>query len=410
MHIIFACDENPRDINTWSNIPYLLLSELEARGFEVTTIDLREHRLMKLLWRLTAGFVHRLLHPDSSYSFFRSFPHSFLTTSKLERALKRHREGAAFMINMSISHSPRQASIPVVLISDWTYAHYIESFLAREPNRAERSTIARDRAVMARASWVVTLFPCSADRINRDLGVKRAVFLGHPVNRHPATRNCHTEDATGSLISAHDTNRQDLSSQGQPMLLNLLFVGRPKYLEGLRLLLAVLPHLRHRYCLRLDVIGMNRDEVVAGLPTGVSVTSDGVGVRFLGYLSKADEDQRQAYDEALKRADLFISATPTWGPFSAMVEAMSWRTAVVTPLYEEFVAVFEDYPRFTIPLMRCSEAAMIEAICEAASSPAHLKKLQDAAAGAVAQSTWTRFVDRLIAQAALPATLLPDAE
>jgi hypothetical protein len=106
---------------------------------------------MKRLWRYILGTRHKLRHWNTSFEFYRSSTNNWLTTRRLNQAVRRHGSPGTILINLSISAAPTRSTIPVVLLSDWSYHHYIAERLGREPDRSEQATIARDTAAMAAA-------------------------------------------------------------------------------------------------------------------------------------------------------------------------------------------------------------------------------------------------------------------
>lgn len=376
--VILCADGDSNDIDSWSNIPYLLASELERQGIELIRVNLQAPLLLRRLWRYILGPRHKLRHWQTSYDFFRSRTNHWFTTYTLNQAVRRHGGPGTLLINLSISAAPTLTTIPVVLISDWSYHHYITERLGRSPDRSERGTIQRDNAAMLRATLVGLLFPESAARLQRQLPAAQVRFLGHVINSHP--------------LAPAPPPKPPAAAPHHPW--RLLFVGRPRYLEGLHLLCRALARFPSPKDVELDVIGIHPQDA-ASLP-GVGST-----IRLHGYLSKADSQQRHLYYQLLNQADLIINASRRWGGFSATVEAMHRRTAVLTPPYAEFTNLFGD----SIPFGGyCSELhpdALASAIQAQLENPGKLAARQDAAHQAVQTMTWTAFVEQLWDQLAL---------
>ncbi|KMM17580.1 glycosyltransferase [Synechococcus sp. GFB01] len=370
-----CADGDSRDINLWSNIPFLLGAELERRGIELIRVNLQAPWLIRRLWRYSLGPRHKLRHWHTSIDFYRSRTNHWLTTRRLDRAVRRHGGPGTLLINLSISCAPSKSTIPVVLLSDWSYHHYINERLGREPDRAERGTIARETAAMARASLVVVLFPESAARLQRQIPAGRFRFLGHVINDHPLAPPPPAQPPAATL---HRPWR-------------LLFVGRPRYLEGLELLLQAVALLPADLPVQLDAIGI-------GAPDLASPPALQLPVHLHGYLSKADPAQRHTYYSLLNQADLVITASSGWGGFSATVEAMHRRTAVLTAPYAEFQALFGTTIPFGAYLPELTPAALAVAITTQLREPDRLAQQQQAAHTAVLEFTWEVFVDRLLAE------------
>jgi glycosyltransferase involved in cell wall biosynthesis len=261
----------------------------------------------------------------------------------------------------------------VVLLSDWSYHHYIIERLGRQPDRSEWSTIQRDNAAMARASLVVLLFPESAARLQRQIPSGSFRFLGHVINDHP--------------LAPPPPPQPPASSPHRPW--RLLFVGRSRYLQGLELLLQALALLPAVLPVQLDVIGIE--------PQGASSQlTQHVPVHFHGYLNKADPDHRRLYYDLLNQADLLINASSLWAGFSATVEAMHRRTAVLTAPYPEFQALFGSNISFGAYLGEYTPSALAACILSLLTDPRLLAVQQQFAFEAVQGFTWESFVDRLL--------------
>lgn len=377
--VILCADGDSADIDLWSNIPYLLAAELERRGIELIRINLQAPWLLRRLWRYSFGVRHKLRHWRTSVDFYRSRTNHWFTTRRLNRAVRRHGGPGTLLINLSISAAPSCSPIPVVLLSDWSYEHYIADRLGRGPDAAERSTIVRDTAAMARANLVVLLFPESAARLQHQIPDGRFRFHGHVINDHPLAQ---APPAQAPAASVHAPWR-------------LLFVGRPRYRQGLELLLAALALLSSAAPLvpawQLDVIGIGPDDLSTPVDPALPV-------HLHGYLSKADPAERHAYYALLNQADLLINASSAWGGVSATVEAMHRRTAVLTVPYSEFQALFGSTIPFGAYLSELTPAAVAAAITAILQDPARLAQQQQAAHDAVQRFSWQAFVDRLLVE------------
>jgi glycosyltransferase involved in cell wall biosynthesis len=373
--VILCFDGDSNDVNAWSNIPYLLATELERRGNQLIRVNLEAPWLLRRLWRCSIGMRHKLRHWHTSFDFYRSRTNHWLTTRRLNKAVRRHVGSDTILINLSISVAPTRCTIPVVLLSDWSYHHYITEHLCRQPDRSEQATIDRDNAAMARASLVVLLFPESAARLQRQIPAGRFLFFGHVINGHP--------------LASPLPDQPPASTPHSPW--RLLFVGRPRYREGLELLLQALTQLPADLPVQLDVIGISPQEI--DVPAELQQS-----VHLHGYLSKAHADQRDAYYSLLNQADLLINASARWGGFSATVEAMYRRTAVVTPPYDEFQSIFGSTIPFGAYLPELTPFVLAAAITSLLQNPAQLAEQQLSAHQAVASFTWRAFLDRLFAE------------
>lgn len=378
--VILCADGDSRDINLWSNIPFLLGVELECRGIELIRVNLQAPWLLRRLWRYTLGTRHKLRHWRTSVDFFRSRTNHWFTTRLLNQAVRCYGSPATLLINCSISAAPSCTTIPVVLLSDWSYHHFITERLGRQPDRSEQLTIDRDTAAMARASLVVLLFPESAERLQHQIPSGRFRFLGHVINDHP--------------LAPPPPPQAPAAIPHRPW--RLLFVGRSRYLRGLELLLQALAKLPADLSVQLDVIGIAPEDLA----------SEQIRVRPVylhGYLSKSNPDERQLYYDLLNQADLLINASSLWAGFSATVEAMHRRTVVLTPPYPEFRTIFGDTLSFGAYLPALTPDALASCIADHLHDSHRLARHQQAAHQAVQDYTWQAFVDRLLQElAAIP--------
>jgi glycosyltransferase involved in cell wall biosynthesis len=165
-------------------------------------------------------------------------------------------------------------------------------------------------------------------------------------------------------------------------------VGRPRYQEGLQLLLQALSLLPPHLHVQLDVIGISSQELAS--PPGLHLP-----VHLHGYLSKSEPVQRNKYYNLLNQADLVINASPRWGGVSATVEAMHRRTAVLTAPYAEFQALFGNTVSFGSYLGELSPAGVATSIAALLQNSSILAQQQQDAGLAVEGFAWEGFVDRL---------------
>jgi glycosyltransferase involved in cell wall biosynthesis len=379
--VLLACDEDPHDVDSWSNIPYLLLTHLESLGYEVVAVNLREFYVLKVLWKFTAGLFHKVFFWNTSYSYYRSLPHSLYATMVLNRAIRRFGTEACLLINTSLSHSPTRTPIPTILLGDWTYDFYIGRFLNRHPNCKEKAAIARDKAAMARASWVVSLFPCSAKRIESDYGLQNVCHLGIPVNTYPgALERFQFRDSLTERESHGDKVHGPL---------RIVFVGRRKYLKGLYMLLDAAALLEGQVEVAIDIIGLQRPDLDVRFKTVSNVS-------FHGYLGKGNAVTRDLFYSALNEADVFVSPSTPWGPYSAILEAMLQETALITYPYDEFIEMFPNCSQFALLLNEVTPEELAAKIQYLASNRPELVRLKLNARKSVVHKTWADFTQKLL--------------
>jgi glycosyltransferase involved in cell wall biosynthesis len=356
----------------------MLASTLERRGIGVLRKDLSPPMVLKILWRYTFGILHKVVNPRTSYDFYRSWTNWLIVTWLLNRLVKCNSANDTILINLSISHSPSKCDIPVILISDWSYDHYIREFLGRKPDLSERRTIIRDRVAMLRASLNVLLFPKSTERLKYLYPEGKFKFISHILNVHPEACLPSPPIATDEVHS---------STPHSP--LRIVIIGRRKYLSALLRLKDLLKFAGCDLPLMIDIIGIHGSEQ--------DVFDESFSnVRFHGYLRKGVPGERSLYYSLLSNADVFMNLTEVWGPVSATFEAMFFYTSVISPPYDELVALFGEKPAFC-RFINPTDLPQISGTLTTLHSNRDILTRQKLAAREASEShTWDRFVDELL--------------
>jgi glycosyltransferase involved in cell wall biosynthesis len=356
----------------------MLENSLRIKNIDIIRIDLSPNRYIKLIWRYSFGLLHKLIHWKTSYDFFRSKTHAILTTARMNKAIKQHGKTGTILINMSISHAPTLSSTPTILISDWSYDHYIQTFLKRTPDCSERTTIRRDIQAMSRAHLNILLFPISSRRLATKISDAKFIYISHVTNIHPEAPK-----PTG-------VNFDIFTSRNQPLdKISLVYVGRKKYLPGLATLKAIVDKIGTNIELLVDIIGINNEE------QNIFEKND-TSVRFHGYLSKSNPLQRTLFYQVLDRADIMINLTPTWGPFSATLEAMYYYTAIISPPYDEFIEIFGEDAKFVDYFYNDDAGFICNQIKNLILNPHSLREKKISARIASENHSWEGFTDRLL--------------
>jgi glycosyltransferase involved in cell wall biosynthesis len=119
-------------------------------------------------------------------------------------------------------------------------------------------------------------------------------------------------------------------------------------------------------------------------------------VRFHGYLRKGVPGERSLYYSLLSNADVFMNLTEVWGPVSATFEAMFFYTSVISPPYDELVALFGEKPAFC-RFINPTDLPQISGTLTTLHSNRDILTRQKLAAREASEShTWDRFVDELL--------------
>jgi hypothetical protein len=376
MKKIILCHEGiSKNVDEWSNIPYMLHTTLVSKGVQVIDFNTSSNVIIKQIWRYSFGFVHKIINKNTSYDFYRSSVNNFFTIRKLDKVVEKYNNEEVALVNLSISHSPTKSKIPVILLSDWSYDHYIEHFLNRKPDWSENKTILRDRQSMERADLNLLLFPLSCKRLKKQIKKANFDYISHVVNVHP-------EAALPTFIDK-EFNRRNLKE------IRLVFIGRAKYKHGLIVLNELIKINNNKYKIFVDVIGIDKHEATEFIKNNDKI-------EFHGYLSKQDKKSRDKYYTILNNSDVMLNLTENWGPFSATLEAMYYYTMIITPKYDEFTEVFGVQANFAEYIEEVQAKKIFYIIERLINNPdeLYLKKIN--AKEASEKHLWSNFVDKLL--------------
>jgi len=353
-------------LSTWSNIPYFFTETLIAKGIKVNRVDLSPAPIPDFISRILRRLFRAFLK-DALPSYFRSYPHFLDARRRIRRAIDAHPDSQAeIFLTFSFSAAGLTRK-PVIQFCDWTYSSYLETFEERAPSIFETGCIRREDSQIESSDLIIPLFPGSAKSMLRCYKNREIYYLGNVVNTF--------YDAPQARIVEEKPHSQ-----------HVLFIGRGKYIEGARSLIAAFSYLRQRRPdLILDIVGMEARDF-GELPEGV---------RCYGYLDKGVERERNLYYSLLKQARIFVNTTPKWGAFSATLEAMYFYTPVIVAPYAEFAETFGDDIRFGDYSEKDSPdklSARIEAILDQPSYPDFCVHAHEA----VKDFTWDRFIEKLL--------------
>ena len=392
---------------TWSNVPACLLHALKAKNIEVVTVNLAPLRVLKALY-LICSYGRRRRYPDSSFDYFRSSIHQAYVRLKLKVvtwALHDH----VPLIVLSFSFPLRTGTRPSVLISDWTYEHYIREHLCRRPDVLESRAIATEQRALQAADLVVSIFPAIAKGLARSVNRDGVCYLGHGVNHLPdpliSRQQPRSPNPVASLrlpLPANERLSPTSRAKNRRQSGSILFVGGRRYLEALQLLLkafAVIQKREHA-AFTIDVIGFSQASLMKlGAPPGV------VGH---GYLDKSCSRDFKAYQDLFSRASVFVNVSPCWLGFSSMLEALAHGIPAIVAPHPELEHMFPSPAPF---LVHCAYGKGEQAAVDLSDTilsvinSSNYESISLSAQQAASGYTWDSFVSRLIARIeALPVT------
>ncbi len=298
---------------TWSNIPYYLVESLKQKGFVVNTVNVEINGVGRFVYdKIICRFLR--------HTFFRNTTFTYDRTSHFQKAVSKIMKSSVvsypdtdLFISTSFSFLPsKYTDKPCVLLCDWTYEYLIRHFKGREPDCFEKKGISIQDEVINNSNYVFSLFPDVAKHMSKYYSAK-IMYLGNVINSLPFTINY-------AEVGARRHNP------------HIVFVGLPKYIEGLKSLLKAVEILQIEYnSINLDVIGMTPNDVEVERPRHVT---------FHGYLEKSDDAQFEKYSSILKNAFVFVNTTPHWAGFSSTLEAMYYGLPIYTSRYNSFIETF----------------------------------------------------------------------
>lgn len=359
------------DISTFSGIPFFLSKELESRGIFLNRVNLYPcYKLVKWYNRTISRLVH-VFKKDSLYDFSRSVIFDWIIKSKIKRANRNFPEAEASLFVTYCAHNSKSNHINI-LFGDWVFEYLLEG----KPNRDifERRYVKRENNYIAAADLTISLFPKSADYIKSKVSTANVVHLGLNV----------VNDYNDSPLDVSEILKKKVKRR------EILFIGRGYYLEGLYSLLEAFVSIKHQFPdIILNVIGLNRSDV--DMARG-ELPDD---IHFWGYLRKNNDSERKIYYRLLNNASLFINTTSKWAGYSSMIEAMYYYTPIITSPYNEFVEEFGRNIKFG--KYHDGKILLSEIIADLLSEDINVYIERCILSNsAVANHTWTNYVDELI--------------
>jgi glycosyltransferase involved in cell wall biosynthesis len=367
--VIVFTNGDSSEIATWSNVPFFFTQTLESKGIKVNRVNIAPSPVLRTIFNKACHPIVKLLYKNTSYDYFRSLIHFKDVRARIKKAVERYsRADAHIFLTFSFS-SAGLTSKPVIQFCDWTYDHYFNYFLKRQPDPLEIRSVRREDGQLNGADLIIPLFPGVTEYMKKRYTGEKVFYLGNVIN---------------SLFEVSDQEIETLKGSSN----DLLFIGSQKYMEGARSLIAAFSNLKKEIPdLRLNIIGMKTTDFDS-LPDGVFCH---------GYLDKGKEDQRNLYYSILKRSKVFINTTPKWGAFSATIEAMYFSIPVIVTPYDEFLETFGREINFGAFCENNIPSGIEEKIRFILGHPAY-KTLSRNAHLAVKSFTWDAYIDKLLSK------------
>lgn len=320
MEIITFAFGEPRNPQTWSNVPYFAVKELEKMGHTVHCVDIRPKSvLINKLITIVNKALRLILGKDTLF-LVELWPIWKRYYDKvIEKAVNRYPTADLLLLFTYSLSGNTVTEIPSVLFSDFTIEYAIHELYKREPKWYEESLILAQDRIMRGADCVVSLFPKAAQYF-RD---KYQTDNIYEINGH--ILNC--DEPVGDI---------EYLIQQKFQANEILFIGRKAYRQGALCLIDAIDRYNMTNPdspLQLNIIGMTED--LLGIKSNEAVTCHGV-------LNKTDRVQRKTYYDLIRQARCIVNTTKNWGGISSITEAMLFGTPVITSKYDEFCEIFGD--------------------------------------------------------------------
>lgn len=375
MEIIVFAYGNPRDINTWSNVPAFAIQTLEAQGHTIHAVNL--YPLGSGLQFLIRAInkISRIIFGKSTMILVENMPLWKKILDKQVLTATRNYPESDFLLFFTYTESGYGiTNIPSILFNDFTIDYSIKKLSDRTATKLERPLIENQDRIIETADVVISLFP-QAEKYYKERYQNKNIFAmsGHVIN---------TDETLES---------EKVAIQRKQQSNEILFIGRKSYKAGARVLINAVEQYNSDKDDRiiLNIIGMTREEV------GISASKE---IRFYGYLKKDNAMQRQMYYKCIKNAAVIINPTKNWGGISSVVEAMWFYTPVITTPYTEFVEIFGKKLDFGCYVEAENNKALVESISwiRKEQQSKHYYEMCKNAHENVSEYTWDAFARQII--------------
>ena len=297
--IIVYSPGDANDISTWSNVPYFFCRSLEKKGVKLDKVNVDVERKIYTLpirafIKLKTKIIKKIYGKDTVSGFYRSKYFDNKTLLKMKKGNRKF-SNADLQVVFDFSHIIKNNK-PIIMICDWTIEYYIEEHLKREPNKFEQRLIKKQSKIMQKADAVISIFPESYRQIKKYVPNK-TYYFGHIVN---------------SLEKYKENQHNQFKYR------NILFIGSPKYINGLNVLIKAVAKYNNRVKknekLSLNIIGINKTQFDKDLHYEFC--------NIYGYLNKTIETQRKMYYKLLINSRIMVNPTANWNGASALFEGL----------------------------------------------------------------------------------------
>ena len=289
MKIIAFSNGDSNNPETWSNVPFYFLKALEATGAEVVRVNTKPFDSQRWIRVL----INKALNiTKSGVAFERTDYYKKTVEKKMMKALKNNKN-ADLLLSFDFSSSVAdKTNIKTLLFCDWDIKYLITHIEKREPTEKELKLIEEQSRIIKSADYAVSIFPNAYEEMKKDYD--NLYYFGTPIN---------LDEPEFDIDSALDSRFKNK---------RLLFIGKKKYLIGIKALSAAVEKYNgeNDEKFHIDIIGMT--ESITGIHSEY--------VTHYDYLNKNDEEQWATYNSLLKNAFFFVNTTDNWVGASSVLD------------------------------------------------------------------------------------------
>ncbi len=352
--------------STWSNVPYLLTTTLEKKGYSIIKVDISTKQNI-----LTYGYslICKMIHPKTTYYFVRSNLNRKIVEKKIKNAVQKYDSNTELYISISFDYSPSKfTKKKVLLFSDWPMDYAIEKRFNRNQDFMERKYIAKNKEVIEQADYRISLMQDVANYMNKHYQSKTN-YLGNVINSFYPIKGFEKID-----------NRNKIT-----------FIGKKSYYNAAKELINAFLMLDEKIIndkkLELHIIGMTKNDFKE---------IQNKNIFFHGYLDKGKEEEKEKYYQIIKTTLVIVNTSEKWAGISSLIECMYYYRPIITSRYDEFIKTFGKNINFGYYTNNKSKE--IKKYLEKIISlpPSEYQTLANNAHENVTEFTYDAFIDKII--------------
>jgi glycosyltransferase involved in cell wall biosynthesis len=371
---VFTIGDSTR-VSTWSNIPYFFCKYLEKNNIEVNRINIEPVKGIEKVFNFSILKIIKLFSKifgkTTTYNYSRSRLNYFITGIKIKGKCIKY-SSATYNLFLTYSFSSiRYSPIPVIHLCDFTFIYQISYLENRRPDIFERYAVQQEYLNLQSAKLVISLFPMMSEIIRKDFNIINTQYIGNVLN----------------IPDPYFCNQLPLEKINSNAI---VFIGRRRYLEGLKILIEALDILLIDFDQSYDlhIIGLNRSDLCFEISNP--------NLYFYGYLDKSVPDACKLYYKIINQTKLYINPTWKWAGFSSSLEAMYYFTPIIVPPYKEFLATFGEEVNFGFYINDQNSKSLALLILKLMRDRSLWNEFSRNAHLAVSQFTWDNYIQQFI--------------